>query len=275
MDVSLGGAVGALGGAVLGAAIALAVLLRTRWPVAAPSPSPGFDKLAETLSEVARSAHAQAESMSRLAVMTAESVRLASGSYVYELRDRFDAALGPSVVGVAHVELSGGSDLGPVEALAFQAGDRVRAEVRITVNQSFVRRIVTAQWDPTPGRCQAHPATFAAAAGVPIAGNRWELPTDVSLFIDMALDLDVGSLAPGPFETKGQLALELTDSRPEGVISRFVIDVRIAATVVPDDDGIGLDGPVIDAVLGDEHRSYLLEKSSNLVLELPRLRELN
>lgn len=269
----LGLALGVLGGAALGAAV-LALLAGARGR-AHSEPTAGFADIAASMSEMAQASQAQADSMHRLAIMTAESVRLASGAYVFELRDRLDAALGPSVVGVAHAELTAGSELGPIHALAFHPGDTVRGAVRVTINQSIVRRIVTAHWERVPEHCSVLHTTFASPAGAPVGTEGWELPTDVSMFVDFAFDLEAGVLPVGPFETKARLQLELTNTRPEGVVSQIGIEVRIAAVVVPDDDGVGLDIPIIEAVVGDEKRTYLLEKSANLILELPRLRELS
>ena len=267
----LGLALGVFGGAAFGAAV-LALLARARGGVQSAAVTE-FGAIAAAMTDVATASRAQSESMHRLAIMTAESVRLASGAYVFELRDRFDAALGPSVVGVAHAELCAGSELGPIHALAFHAGDAIRGAVRMTINQSIVRRIVTARWARVPQHCSVLPTTFASPAGAPTGTEGWELPSDVSMFVDFAFDLDAGGLPVGPFETNGRLELELTNTRPEGVVSRIGIDVRISAVVVPDDDGVGLDVPAVEAVVGDEQRTYLLEKSADLILELPLLRE--
>ena len=263
--------VGFIAGAGLTGLVSAASLLRMRRVPAVPS---GDDGLATALMQVAASSQAQAESMGRLAVMTAESVRLAGGSYVFELRDRFDAALPPASVGVSHTELTSGTDLGPIELLVFHPGDHVRADVRIAVSQAPVRRIISARWDHLPERCDARTPTFAAAGGQPLADGSWELPSDVSLFVDLVLDLDIGSLAPGAIETKGRLLIEVTNTRSEGAVAMIPVDVRLAALIVPDDDGVGLDVPVVNAVVGPEQRTYLLEKSTAMVLELPRLREL-
>lgn len=209
--------------------------------------------------------------MGRLAVLSAESVRMASGSYVFELRDRFDLALPVGAVGVSETAVSAESDLGPFEFLVFQPGDRIRADVRIAVSQSPVRRIVSAHWEHLPERCDARPPAFAASSGSPVAGGSWELPSDVSLFVDLVIDLDVGSLAPGAFESKGRLVIEMTDTRPEGAVATYPVDVRLALILVPDEDGVGVDVPLVDAVVGQEQRTYLLEKATGLPLELPKL----
>ncbi len=281
-DVSLDVILGLMAGAGMGVGVGtttMAWLARSKL-AAAPTNSAGltpadpFGGVAAALTEVARSAEAQAASMSRLAVMTAESVRLASGSYVFELRDRFDAALPPTSVGVASAELSAESDLGPLELLAYHPGDHLRAEVRIAVSQAPVRRIVSAHWEHIPERCDTRAPTFASAGGVPLPDGSWELPSDVSLFVDLVLDLDVGSMELGAFETKGRVMIIITDGRPEGAVAAVAVDTRLAAIVVPDDDGVGLDVPIIEAVVGAEQRTYLLEKATGMALDLPKLREL-
>ena len=287
-DVSIDVILGLMAGAGLGVGVGtttMAWMARskpatvTTGPATGTSPSASgpadpFGGVAAALTEVARASEAQAASMSRLAVMTAESVRLASGSYVFELRDRFDAALPPASVGVASAELSAESDLGPLELLAYHPGDHLRAEVRIAVSQAPVRRIVSAHWEHIPERCDTRAPTFAAAAGMPLPDGSWELPSDVSLFVDLVLDLDVGSMELGAFETKGRLMIIITDGRPEGAVANVAVDTRLAAIVVPDDDGVGLDVPIIEAVVGPEQRTYLLEKATGMALDLPKLREL-
>ena len=118
------------------------------------------------------------------------------------------------------------------------------------------------------------PQTFAAAGGLPLPDGSWELPSDVSLFVDLVLDLDVGSMELGAFETKGRVMIIITDGRPEGAVATVAVDTRLAAIVVPDDDGVGLDVPIIEAVVGPEQRTYLLEKATGMALDLPKLREL-
>lgn len=281
-DVSIDVILGLVAGAGVGVGVGtttMAWITRSKPTPAATGSSASaqadpFGGVAAALTEVARSAEAQAASMSRLAVMTAESVRLASGSYVFELRDRFDAALPPASVGVASAELSAESDLGPLELLAYHPGDHLRAEVRIAVSQAPVRRIVSAHWEHIPERCDTRAPTFAAAGGLPLPDGSWELPSDVSLFVDLVLDLDVGSMELGAFETKGRVMIIITDGRPEGAVATVAVDTRLAAIVVPDDDGVGLDVPIIEAVVGPEQRTYLLEKGTGMALDLPKLREL-
>ena len=269
IDAIIGLAAGS--GLGLGAGIAAAMAWSSRrHPPASGAPDP-MDGVARALTEVARSAEAQATSMNRLAVMTAESVRLASGSYVFELRDRFDAALPPTSVGVATADLSAEPNIGPLDLLVYHPGDHLRADVRIAVSQSPVRRIVSAHWEHVPERCGSRAPTFAAAAGMPLPDGSWELPSDVSLFVDLVLDLDVGSMQPGAFETKGRLVIAITDGRPEGAVATVTVDTRLAAVVVPDEDGVGLDVPIIEAVVGPEQRTYLLDKAAAMMLDLPRL----
>ena len=63
--------------------------------------------------------------MTRLAQLSAQSMRAATGTYVFQLRDRFDESLPPVQLGMSTSSWAAvGEAPGPVEALVFHPGDK-------------------------------------------------------------------------------------------------------------------------------------------------------
>ena len=202
MDVLVIGALIAVVIAAAGAAAASAL--------AASRSGRGDRALGEMVSMLATGAAQQAESMRRLADLSAESMRAATGTYVFQLRDRFDEALPPLQVGMSAAEWSAVGDApGPVELLVLHDGDRIRFTATLVVNQAPLRRIVqvvsddlAADEDPaangeaalTPTGLAVGPACFTASASRSAQGGDFSLPSDVSLFIAIPVDLAVESV---------------------------------------------------------------------------------
>jgi hypothetical protein len=234
----------------------------------------------------------QAESMQALAEMTAHSMLSATGTYVFQLRDRFDEAL-PNVaigsgdhtwraVGDADIDaaVDGAGDpesdrgaldpnlLEHVEALVFHPGDRVRFTVRFVCNQSPVRRCLELAVDSVRDDIKVHPASYRSSVGHGI-GERFEAASDISTFIELPIDVEVGSLQHGAFAFTIDGRFDVTNLRPEGSIAHLPFRVTLRGIVVPDDDGNGLDLVAVEAVLDPERRSYWLDKNERVELTLP------
>ena len=109
---------------------------------------------------LARSASEQAASMRRLADLSAESMRAATGTYVFQLRDRFDEAFPPVQIGMsASSWIAVGDAPGPVESLVLHAGDMIRFTATLVVNQAPLRRsirVLPTHDQPAPGDPAAH-----------------------------------------------------------------------------------------------------------------------
>jgi predicted RNA-binding Zn ribbon-like protein len=237
------------------------------------------DDLAESLRLLAEASKSQAESMLALARSTAESVRLAAGSYVFQLRDRFDEKL--PIVQIGASESSWDIDVeeweevrslpNALSSVVFHAGDVLTAVVRVAVSQAVVRRVIRTEWIEVPPRSAAKPIVGAAASHFSSADGTIHLDADVSLFVEAPLEVAVGDLALGLFEARGVLRVQIGDSRPEGAISSTDVEVVIRAVVVEDEDGIALDAPDLACRVGAETRSYWLDKAERLPLQLPKL----
>lgn len=230
--------------------------------------------LATTVGELAKGANEQAESMRHLANLTADSMRAATGTYVFELRDRFDLAMPAPQIGVSDSHWGPvGEAPGPVEALVFHAGDRLRFAVTVVCNQAPLTRVITIRAGDGSGE-QRGPATLETpvfTATSARTGNAWsfDLPSDVSLFVDLPLEVDVADLALGPFELVVPALIVVTNTRPEGATSSTPISIRVSGIVVPDDDGVGIDAVAIEGLIGSELRRYDLDKASRLELAMP------
>ncbi len=241
-------------------------------PKAEPAPGQELGSLADAVRALAAASQAQSEAMLSLARSTAESVRLAAGSYVFQLRDRFDEMLPPTQVGASESSWEVAEFPDAFAQLVFHPGDQATANLRVAVSQSNVRRIVAARWTELPDGCEAAEIDVAAASLHRDTDGKVHLDNDVSLFIDAPLIVSVGDLDPGVFVRTAVLTIEVTDHRPEGAVARVDVEITLAAVVVPDDDGIGLDGARIECMVRPERRTYFLDKVERLTLQLPDLR---
>ena len=225
----------------------------------------------------ARSASEQAESMRRLADLSAESMRAATGTYVFQLRDRFDEAFPPVQVGMSASAWSAVGDApGPVEMLVLHAGDVIRFTATLVVNQAPLRRSVRVRPASTSSANDAsangltlQPIGFSVSAARAAEGEQFDLSRDLSLFISIPVHLAIETVPFGPFRRSIEINVECSDTRPEGVISTTPVIVTIIGVAVPDDDGIGLDQLAVEAQIDGEERSYFLDKASRLALGLP------
>ena len=227
---------------------------------------------------LARSASEQAASMRRLADLSAESMRAATGTYVFQLRDRFDEAFPPVQIGMsASSWIAVGDAPGPVESLVLHAGDMIRFTATLVVNQAPLRRsirVLPTHDQPAPGDPAAHglalqPIGFSVSAARAAEGQDFALPRDLSLFIAVPVHLAIETVPFGPFRRSLAIEIDCSDTRPEGVISTTSVIVTIIGVAVPDDDGIGLDQLAVEAQIDGEERSYFLDKASRLALGLP------
>lgn len=226
------------------------------------------DRDASSLAAVAASSAEQALAMRRLADASAEGMRVATGSYVFELRDRFDLALPTVQAGTANASWAAEGADEAIELLVLHPGDVVRATVQLGVSQAIPRRVVRARWVDLPDGLTGHVA-FSARNGVPTEDGGYELPADTPLFVDLAVAIDVAPLRPGPWRATALAELDVTDTRPEGAVATLPVEVSLQATVVPDGDGVGLDAPIVQAVALAERRNYFLDKAHRLPLALP------
>lgn len=228
--------------------------------------------LADAVRVLAAASRAQSEAMLSLARSTAESVRLAAGSYVFQLRDRFDEMLPATQVGASESSWEVAEFPDAFAQLVFHPGDQATANLRVALSQSNVRRTVTVHWTDLPEGCSAAEIDVASASLHRDTAGKVFLDNDVSLFIDAPLIVAVGDLDPGVFVRTAVLTIEVTDHRPEGAVARVDVEITLAAVVVPDDDGIGLDSARIECTVRPERRTYFLDKFERLPLQLPDLR---
>ncbi len=237
-------------------------------------PAAGDDtgSLANAVRALASASKAQSDAMLSLARSTAESVRLAAGSYVFQLRDRFDEMLPATQVGASESSWEVAEFPDAFAQLVFHPGDEATANLRVALSQSNVRRIVTVRWTDLPEGCSAAGIEVAAASLHRDTDGKIHLDNDVSLFVDAPLIVAVGELDPGLFVRTAVLTIEVTDHRPEGAVARVDVEITLAAVVVPDEDGIGLDGARIECIVRPERRTYFLDKVERLPLQLPDLR---
>jgi hypothetical protein len=227
--------------------------------------------LAEAVKALAAASQSQSESMLSLARSTAESVRLAAGSYVFQLRDRFDELLPVVQVGASESSWEVEEFPDAFSQLVFHPGDVATANLRVAVSQAAVKRIVRVHWTTIPEGCSALDIDMNASSLHRDANGVVHLDNDVSLFIDAPLVAAVGDLEPGIFTRTGILTLEISDPRPEGAVSIINVEIALGAVVVSDDDGIGLDGAHIVCTVRPERRVYWLDKAERLPLQLPTL----
>jgi hypothetical protein len=242
--------------------------------------------LAAAVMLLAEASRSQSESMLSLARSTAESVRLAAGTYVFQLRDRFDELLPAVQVGASESAWAIADDEAcaddeaweqirelpdAVTHLVFHPGDTATANLRVGLSQAPVRRLVRVFWQRVPDNCGAGPIDINAAILHRDRDGSVHLDSDVSLFIDAPLLVQVGDAELGALETNGVLIVEVSDPRPEGAVSRTEVNVALAAQVIPDEDGVALEVPTISCWVSPERRTYWLDKAEQLPLQLPRL----
>ncbi len=220
---------------------------------------------------LAEASQAQSEAMLSLARSTAESVRLAAGSYVFQLRDRFDESLPSTQVGASESNWIVADFPDAFAQLVFHPNDIATVSIRLALSQAASMRIVRARWDGVPELSSHGDFNFTAASGHHGADGAFHLDSDVSLFIDTPLDIAVGDLPTGAYEGHARVVIEVTNTRPEGAVASIEVDINIRGFVVPDDDGIGLDLATVDCIVRPERRTYWLDKDEKLPLELPRL----
>ena len=224
-----------------------------------------------SIAALAKASSDQANAMVKVAELSAQSLRAASGTYVFSLRDRFDDRLPAMQVGVASTLWQAlGEAPAAVEFLVFHPGDIVRFTLTLVVNQVAVDRRITIVHTATDPRLTAQPAKFQASSARSGQGAEFVCPSDVSLFVDLCFDVDMATLAAGErFILPASVRTETADTRPEGAIASVGVEVCVSGTAVPDEDGIGLDLLAIEATIGDEKRAYFLDKAEQLPLSLP------
>jgi hypothetical protein len=229
------------------------------------------DALAEAVRMLAAASQAQSESMLQLAKSTAESVRLAAGTYVFQLRDRFDELLPAVQVGASESSWEVEEFPDAFAQLVFHPGDVATANLRVAVSQAAVRRLVHVEWLTVPDGCDPTDIDYNAASLHRDVNGTVHLDNDVSLFVDAPLIVAVGDLEVGEFERTAVLQLQVSEPRPEGAVALINVEITLTALVVSDEDGIGLDGAHIRCVVRPERRTYWLDKVEQLPLQLPKL----
>ncbi len=235
---------------------------------------------------LADAARAQAEAMVRVAELSAQGLRASTGTYVFQLRDRFDEAFPVPQLGAAGGIWSVPGFDAPVESVIFHSGDQVRFTMSIVCNQAPLRRIITV----CPGAVDSHAADtaqtvhdasgpgdaitvaktrFVATAAQTLEGESFEIASDTTIFAEIGVDFDIAALGLGRFVVDVPVVVQVANNRPEGAVSELMIGVHIEGTVVPDDDGFGLDAASGDATISGEIRSYYLDKATRLPLAMP------
>lgn len=235
---------------------------------------------------LADAARAQAEAMVRVAELSAQGLRASTGTYVFQLRDRFDEAFPVPQLGAAGGIWSVPGFDAPVESVIFHSGDQVRFTMSIVCNQAPLRRIITVR----PGAVDSHAShtaqdvhdasgpgdaitvaktRFVATAAQTLEGESFEIASDTTIFAEIGVDFDISALGLGRFVVDVPVVVQVANNRPEGAVSELMIGVHIEGTVVPDDDGFGLDAASGDATISGEIRSYYLDKATRLPLAMP------
>jgi hypothetical protein len=226
---------------------------------------------------LADAARAQAEAMVRVAELSAQGLRASTGTYVFQLRDRFDEAFPVPQLGAAGGTWSIPGFDAPVETVIFHPGDLVRFTMSLVCNQAPLRRIITVRPGviDTPNDNNFTEAItvaktrFVATAAQTLEGESFEIASDTTIFAEIGVDFDIAALGLGRFVVDLPVVVQVANNRPEGAVSELIIGVHIEGTVVPDDDGFGLDAASGDASISGELRSYYLDKASRLPLAMP------
>jgi hypothetical protein len=226
---------------------------------------------------LADAARAQAEAMVRVAELSAQGLRASTGTYVFQLRDRFDDAFPAPQLGVAGGTWSIPGVEDPVDTVIFHAGDRVRFTMSLVCNQAPLRRIITVRpgiigTDSPIGikdSIVVAKTRFVATANQTLEGESFEIASDTTIFAEICVDFSIAALGLGRFVVDLPVVIQVANIRPEGAVSELMVGVHIEGTVVPDDDGFGLDAASGDATISGEIRSYYLDKASHLPLAMP------
>jgi hypothetical protein len=223
------------------------------------------------ITQLAEAGATQANAMVRLAELSAQGLRASTGAYVFQLRDRFDEAFP-----VPQLTVSDGTwtavaeeNLGPVEYLVFHDGDRVRFTTTLVCNQAPLRRMIKLWTTELPDTVVATSVRYVTAQTQQTTNDGFSIAPDVTVFIELSLDLDVSALGIGRFHIEVTGTSENTNNRPEGAITTMDFTTVIEGTTVPDDDGVGFDMLSIETQVGLEQRSYFLDKQARLPLVLP------
>ena len=215
---------------------------------------------------------AQADAIGLMADRTAEGLRAANGTYVFALRDRFDEALPAALLGVADTSWAALGDApGQVEELVFHTGDAVRFTARVACNQAVGKRRLTLRWLDADGLVTVAPSILTAG-GRDIGIDAGLLPSDTTAFLDLPLDRlftedDLRGVKPLTGSARAELSV--TDQRAEGAVAVHILTVRVLGHLYPDDDGVAIETPAIEVAIGDESRTWYLDKASSLALALP------
>ena len=192
--------------------------------IAASRSGRGDQALGSMVATLARSASEQAESMRRLADLSAESMRAATGTYVFQLRDRFDEAFPPVQVGMSASAWSAVGDApGPVEMLVLHAGDVIRFTATLVVNQAPLRRSVRV-WPASTSSANDAPANgltlqpigFSVSAARAAEGEQFDLSRDLSLFISIPVHLAIETVPFGPFRRSLAIDIDCSDIQQSG-----------------------------------------------------------
>ncbi len=238
------------------------------------------DSLSVLVGELSGAVARQADAMRHLAELTADSLRAATGAYVFQLRDRFDESLPVPQLGVVEaswVGIDGATDEAAdvaIEDLVLHPGDFVRFRGQVLCNQAAVRRVVAVEPSPLEGLGSWGAFRFTVSETRHATDERFILPANVSLFIELHVDVPVEKIELGEIDVCASCTIEISDVRPEGAVSSFTVQARARAIAVPDDDGIGLEAARVELMIHDEQRAYYLDKSSQLPLSLPvRIRQ--
>lgn len=225
----------------------------------------------QVVAELARSTARQASAMHQLAVISAEGMRAATGTYVFQLRDRFDDSLPPAQIGLSSTTWSAvGEAPGPLELLVLHSGDTVRFVATLVCNQAPLRRVVRVRpMSPPQAGVSIGDITFTASAARAGTGDFFELPADLSLFVDVPIEIAIDGLALGAFSTTVAIEIACSDTRPEGAIARVAVELEVRGIVVADDDGVGIDAADLRVDIAAERRAYFLDKADELLLAMP------
>jgi hypothetical protein len=224
---------------------------------------------------LADAARAQAEAMVRVAELSAQGLRASTGTYVFQLRDRFDEAFPVPQLGAAGGTWSIPGFDAPVDTVIFHAGDQVRFTMSLVCNQAPLRRIITVRTGAVDGPNADAEAIvvaktrFVATAAQTLEGESFEIASDTTIFAEVSVDFDIAAMGIGRFVVDLPVVIQVANNRPEGAVSELMVGVHIEGTVVPDDDGFGLDAASGDATISGEFRSYYLDKATKLPLAMP------
>ncbi len=227
--------------------------------------------LTAAIEALAAASQAQSAAMLSLAQSTAESVRLAAGSYVFALRDRFDESLPVTQLGASESNWVVADFPDAFAQIVFHPGDTATVAIRLALSQASVGRVIRANWETVPDHATHGSFEFTAVTGHHDLDGSYRLNSDVSLFVGTPLDIAVGDLPLGLYEGAARVVIEVSNTRPEGAVALMGVDIIVRGLVVADDDGVGLDLATVECRVNPERRTYWLDKTEQLPLQLPRL----